>query len=66
MHGRKDGHCSRQYASYWKAFLCSIIMGGDGDLRIVFCYSASGAVGVVITLIGGGDTQTLPAVIEFV
>ena len=40
-------------------------MGGDGDLRMVFCYSAS-AVGVVITLIGGGDTQTLPAVIEFV
>ena len=65
MHGRKDGHCSRQYASYWNEFLCSTIMGGDGDLRMVFCYSAS-VVGVVITLIGGGDTQTLPAVIEFV
>ena len=21
MHGKRDGHCSRRYASYWNAFL---------------------------------------------
>ena len=24
MHGRRESHCSRQYASYWNAFLFSI------------------------------------------
>ena len=28
MYGRRDGHCSRQYASYWNAFLFDIQLIG--------------------------------------
>ena len=26
MHGRKDGHCSRRYASYWNVFLFFVFL----------------------------------------
>ena len=28
MHGRRNGHCSRWYASYWHAFLYAINLHG--------------------------------------
>ena len=28
VYGRRDGHCSRQYASYWNAFLFDIQLIG--------------------------------------
>ena len=28
MHGRRDGHCSGRYASYWNAFSFSLNFGG--------------------------------------
>ena len=44
-------------------FFCSKMLGGGFDLQMLFCHSLT-AGWVVGTLRGGGDTQTLPAVIE--
>ena len=41
------------------------MVGGGGDLQVVLCNSVNADL-VVGTLKGGGDTQTLPAVFEFV
>ena len=36
MHGRRHGHCSRRYASYWNAFLLQVFFcpGGGGRVSI--------------------------------
>ena len=36
IHGRRDDHCSRQYASYWNAFLLKFISTLEMVLKI-FC-----------------------------
>ena len=31
VHGRRDGHCSDRYASYWNAFLLACDFGRKGS-----------------------------------
>ena len=55
----------RQSSQWLLLDCCPKILGGGRDLQMVLCHSMNAGWGVG-KLRGGGDTQTLPAVIKFI
>ena len=50
MHGRRDGHCSGQYASYWNAFLFIFVFQPVNVTLVQKKYALSHKIMVVVQL----------------